>query len=144
MKYAKYLICTVMKFAILGSGLSWAEPPAASAPTVGGVAAVEPLSVVMALLLVVLLIVALGWLLRRSGLASLGSGGAGRVLASLPLGGRERAVLIEIGGEQLLLGVSTGQVNLLARFETPVLDVATAPGEFATRLKQWLEPGKRA
>lgn len=122
---------------------AWGAEGEASAVSGANVTGVEPLSVVLALLLVVALIVALGWLARRSGLGAFGAGAGGRVLASLPLGGRERAVLIEIGGEQLLLGVSPGQVRLLVRFEEPVMEAAPAPGEFAARLKQWLDPGRR-
>lgn len=143
MKIINRLIYIALVAALMSSGKGWASADASPVPGPGGVAAADTLNVVLALLLVVGLIVALAWLLRRSGLAPLGAGGAGRVLASLPLGGRERAVLIEIGGQQLLLGVAAGQVNLLVRFEQPVVEAPPAPGEFAARLKQWLEAGKR-
>lgn len=39
-----------------------------------------------------------------------------RFLRALPLGPRERAVLVEVRGERLLLGVAAGGVTLLARW----------------------------
>lgn len=145
MKSINWLIYMASAAALISSGRGWASADTPTMPSAGvpAVAAADTLNVVLALLLVVGLIVALAWLLRRSGLAPLGAGGAARVLASLPLGGRERAALIEVGGQQLLLGVAAGQVNLLVRFEQPVVEAPPAPGEFAVRLKQWLDAGKR-
>lgn len=42
--------------------------------------------------------------------------GAMRSVGFLPLGGKERVVLLEVEGECFLLGVSEGRVNLLTRF----------------------------
>ena len=39
-----------------------------------------------------------------------------RVLGVLPLGTREKAILIEVAGKQMLLGVAPGRVNTLANF----------------------------
>ena len=72
------------------------------------------------MLLVLLVIVALAWLLRgmqrmtgrwRSDL---------RVVGQISLGYRERAVVVEVGQEQILLGVSPGQVRFLCRLEQPL------------------------
>lgn len=46
-----------------------------------------------------------------------------RFIRALPLGPRERAVLIEANSERLLLGVAEGGVSLLARWP------AAAPGD---------------
>ena len=42
--------------------------------------------------------------------------GSMRSIGFLPLGGRERVVLLEVEGERFLLGVSEGRINLLTRF----------------------------
>ncbi|EQD42713.1 Flagellar biosynthesis protein, FliO, partial [mine drainage metagenome] len=39
--------------------------------------------------------------------------GALEILASMPLGAKERAVLVKVGDAQILLGVAPGQVNTL-------------------------------
>lgn len=40
-----------------------------------------------------------------------------RFLRALPLGQRERVVLLEVGDEHLLLGVTAAQINLLASWK---------------------------
>jgi flagellar protein FliO/FliZ len=72
------------------------------------------------LALVLGLILAAAWALRRFGRLGSATGGVLRVRAGLPLGGRERIVLIEAGGKHLLLGVAPGRVQILHVFETPV------------------------
>lgn len=82
------------------------------------------------------LILLLAWLARRVNLVP-GQRGDLQVVAVLPLGQRERAVLIQVGEQQLLLGVSGQQVTLLERFERPVVEPRQAPqGAFARRLQE--------
>lgn len=96
----------------------------------------------LGLALVVGLILLLAWLMRRvNGTPSQGKGM--KVLAALPVGQRERAVLVQIGQEQMLLGVAPGRVSLLARFDEPILDSAELRGAaFADRLQQVLGRGQ--
>ena len=78
-------------------------------------------TVSLALIFVIALLIGLMALVKRFAGPQLGGGkGNLRVLASLPLGQRERAVLIQMGEEQLLLGVAPGRVSLLAKPETPL------------------------
>ncbi len=66
-----------------------------------------------ALLLVLAVIGAAAWLLRRFA-ANPGAGaGAIKVIAGAAVGQRERVVLVEIGGIWLVLGVAPGRVNAL-------------------------------
>jgi len=116
-----------------------ASGPALAGEGVGPGAA-ESLSVLMALLLVLALILGLAWLLRRSGLVASRAGSL-QVLASLPLGGRERAVLVQLGEEQWLLGVAPGSVRMLARLDRPLPEDAPETGGFALRLRQRLAEG---
>ncbi len=55
-----------------------------------------------------------------------------RFLRALPLGQRERVVLIEVGDETMLLGVGTGAITMLSRWDKdqrplPVPTSAAAP-----------------
>lgn len=91
----------------------------------------------MGLVVVVIAILLVLWLIRRF----TGLGAQGRhlkVVAALPLGTREKAVLIEIGGRQLLLGVAPGRVSLLERFDQPVVDIESGAG-FGARLRDVLD-----
>ena len=80
------------------------QAPSSSAGLLGGL---------LALLLVLGLILGLAWLLRRMPGSALRQSAGLRVVASAQLGVKERAVVLEVNGEQLLLGVSAGGVSLL-------------------------------
>ena len=92
------------------------------------------------LVLVLVLFLALAWLVKRSGMAGGFSQGGMKVVANLPLGARERAVLVQLGDKQLLLGVAPGRVNLLESFDTPVVkpDAASQP-PFSNWLKKAID-----
>lgn len=109
---------------------------AAVAPVVGQHAAHVPGlgSAVVALVGVLALIVGLAWLLKRLPGSGLRSNEQLRVVASLAMGQRERLMVVEVGGQQLLLGVTAhGIANLhtldtpLAAPQTPALNRANLP-----------------
>lgn len=69
--------------------------------------------VTFALLLVLAAVFGVAWMIKRLRAAT-GAGANGiEVLAQTSLGAKERAVIIRVGGERLLLGVASGQVTLL-------------------------------
>jgi flagellar protein FliO/FliZ len=71
-------------------------------------------AVVVSLLAVVGLILAAAWLLRRTPLgAATRRAGPLQILATLPLGPKERLVLVRAGGEALLIGVSPAGIFAL-------------------------------
>lgn len=79
------------------------------APTpAGGLA-----QVTLSLALVLAAVFAAAWLMRRLRGTRLGAGGDIRVVAEQALGSRERVVLLEVGGERLLVGVAPGSVRAL-------------------------------
>lgn len=89
----------------------FAAPQAAErTPTVGAGSLAQ---VTLSLLLVLGAVFAAAWLVRR--LRGLGGPGADaiRVVAATGLGPKERAVLVQVGSQQLLLGVTAQQVTLL-------------------------------
>lgn len=75
---------------------------------------------VFALLFVLGLVLALAWLAKRMPGIAGNSNPALRVVASLPLGPRERVVVVDVGGQQLLLGVGAGGTRALHTLETPL------------------------
>lgn len=96
-------------------------------------------AIVVALALVLGLAWGVIWLLkklqdRQLGVASNGESGQPiRFLRSMPLGQRERVVLIEARGETMLVGVTTGSITLLARWPEAV-PPAPAPAQPQPRL----------
>jgi len=114
------------------------------APVVGArpLPADSLLQVVLALGAVIALIFLLAWVLRRMQTGAGFSARGMRVVAMLPLSPRERLVLVQVGEQQVLLGVAPGRVSLLQNYEQPVVVPANAGGtDFAARLKQALRPG---
>lgn len=69
-------------------------------------------------------VLALAWLLLRAWRRLRGLGGAGggpdaqalRFVRALPVGSRERVVLLDHAGERWMLGVTPGGISLLARW----------------------------
>jgi len=77
---------------------------------------------VFALILVVSLILALGWLAKRMpGVGRATGGGNGlRIVGSLTLGPRDRVVVVDVGGTQLLLGVGQNGMTTLHTLTEPL------------------------
>jgi len=96
------------------SAYAWAEVPEAeprqmTSPVSGG----QFLETLAGLAVVLLLIFALTFLVRRFGnLPGMGKGQI-QVLGGVSLGSREKAVLIVVEGQRLLLGVAPGRVQTL-------------------------------
>ena len=78
------------------------------------------LQVVGSFVLVICVLLAVLLLLKRFNGAGSSRSGQMRIIASLGLGQRERAVLIEVGNEQFLVGVAPGSVNMLHALPDPV------------------------
>jgi flagellar protein FliO/FliZ len=104
------------------AGAGAAEGPAAS-PAVPGVEVLG--QVTLSLILVVALLLALAWALRRFSRLQPQEGVSLRLLGGLSLGARERILLVQADDRRLLVGVSPGGLRTLL-----VLDEgAGAPGE---------------
>ncbi|MDH3747783.1 MAG: flagellar biosynthetic protein FliO [Gammaproteobacteria bacterium] len=113
-----------------------------SAAPIGGS---ELLSFAASLIVVIGVIVVLGWLYSRSKLFGGGNNDAINVIASRAVGSKERLMVVEVAGTQLLVGMTASNVNTLHVFDTPVVDssdVAEVSG-FAHRLKSALKEMKR-
>lgn len=101
--------------------------------------AMSLLQTLMGLVLVLGCIVLVAWLLKRTTSFHTAANGKMKVIAGLPLGTRERAVLVQIGDEQLLLGVTPQQVNLLYKLEKPLPADSSERSDFAGKLRQIMQ-----
>jgi flagellar protein FliO/FliZ len=52
-----------------------------------------------------------------------------KVVASMMAGTRERVLVIDVGGEQHLLGITSQNINHLAKLDTPIVTEKTSGGE---------------
>ncbi|MFY0747298.1 MULTISPECIES: flagellar biosynthetic protein FliO [unclassified Pseudomonas] len=121
---------------------AWAAEPVAqvAAAPVGGSVGGQLTQLVLGLLLVVGLIFVLAWLMRR--VQSIGPGNAQviEMIGSRSLGPRDRLVLVQVGEEQILLGITPGRITPLHVLKTPVPTTQSQPAtpEFAQRLMELL------
>lgn len=105
------------------------------------------LETVLGLGLVLGLIFALAWLVRRFGQSGFASQRRLKVVGGTLLGGRERVVIVELGERWLVLGVTPQQVNLLTELDRPA-DAADAGPEsralppFADKLQSILRQAR--
>lgn len=79
------------------------------------------LSVFLSLLLVIAIIFALAYVMRRFNVAQAGNGQM-RVVASMMAGNKEKIMVIEVGDEQHLLGVTAHNINHLATLNEPLVN----------------------
>ncbi|MBS0395142.1 MAG: flagellar biosynthetic protein FliO, partial [Proteobacteria bacterium] len=93
--------------------------------------------VAVSLLLIVAVIVALAWLATRLRLTPRAASSALRILADVPVGPKERVVLLKVGDAQALVGVGADGVRSLALLDR-LVELPSEPagaGAFAERLK---------
>jgi flagellar protein FliO/FliZ len=89
-------------------------------------------------LFVLVLIVALAWLARRMRWQPRSTDGRFEVLAELPVGGRERILLLRVGDRQALVGVGPGSIASLQLLESPIAPQSVAAPQAPSFLQQWL------
>jgi flagellar protein FliO/FliZ len=119
--------------------------PAAVAAKPSVVTGESVFGVVFSLLLVVAVIFMLAWVMRRMGGATPRSNALMKIVGGLSMGTRERIVLIQVGEEQLLVGIAPGRIQTLHVLEKPlqaadVSDISAA--SFADRLKSIINKEK--
>lgn len=101
-----------------------------------------------ALALILLLLVVLAWAARRSGLTRRLNDAQGNMtlVATQSLGPRERLVLVDVGDQRLVLGVTASQITCLATQPRPEnAPQASAPAAtfplMLEKLRQKYRPG---
>ncbi|MCE0723414.1 MULTISPECIES: flagellar biosynthetic protein FliO [Legionella] len=72
--------------------------------------------IVMGLLLVLLLIIALSWVIKRLHGMQVGSAKGFQSIANMILGPKEKITLLKVGTRYLLVGSGSGQVTLIYDF----------------------------
>ena len=117
-----------------------AETAAPAATTTSAVGAGSMLQFAFGLAVVLGLIVAAGWFMKRFHIGP-SAAGTVKVVAGASVGQRERVVVVEIGDNWLVLGVAPGRVNALHTM--PRGEIAAAPSAVGAApqaaFAQWLK-----
>ncbi|MBI3560805.1 MAG: flagellar biosynthetic protein FliO [Gammaproteobacteria bacterium] len=85
-----------------------------------GVGVGDVVQMLLGLAVVLGIIFAMAWVIRRMGHVPIRMQGFMKVLGGVSIGQRERVVLIQVGDQQLLIGVAPGQIRTLHVLTTPV------------------------
>lgn len=98
------------------------------------------------LALVVATILVIGWVARRLKSIPQGRAGRMRVVDDISLGAKERAVLLQVDGTNLVLGVGDGRVTILHRSAAlpESLEVSTGPSDKSTGATNFVDVLKRS
>lgn len=92
---------------------------------------------ILGLIIVLICIVALAWFAKRMNRLQSSTGGMLKIIGGISMGSRERIVLLQVGSEQLLVGVSPGRINTLHVLEAPLDNVdVNSEKTFATNLAE--------
>ena len=95
------------------------------------------------LMLILALIYGLSWFVKRFSQGGFMQNSTIKMLSTMPLGTRERIMLVDIGGKQILLGITATQINALHVFEEPVVNTTEnavpASSEFNQKLMALLQ-----
>lgn len=131
--------------------LTWGAETAAAPSGAGAI-----MQTLVGLAVVVGMIFALAWLSRRLSGGSLGNTKFMKILAVQPLGAREKIILVDVAGKQMMLGVTPGRIATLHVFDEPVLQVpvtderstgslsARSATEFSRKLQEFLNQGNKS
>ena len=78
------------------------------------------LGMILSLMMVLVVIVGSAFLLKRFNLVQNSSSGL-KIITSLSLSTKEKLVVVQVGEQQLLLGVTSQQINLLETLTEPLI-----------------------
>ena len=81
---------------------------------------VDALNVSLGLIFILLLIFSLAWFMRKMGYSHIAGQGQLKLLATMNLGQKEKIALIQVGKQQLVVGITASQINTLHVLEEPL------------------------
>ena len=117
-----------------------AEAEAIDQPTPTPLDELDIFQVIAPLLMVIVLIFALAWLVKKMNTGIPAMGKDIEILSTTPLSGQSRLCLVRVAGKDMLIGVTGTNINLLHTFDEPVVQSRPKenPIEFAEQFKKLL------
>ncbi len=110
--------------------LVWAEPTQPD---------LDMFSLLSSLLMVIAVIFGVAWVAKKGQIGKHFGGNSMKVVATLPLGGKERLLVVDIEGQQYLLGASAQGVNLIDKLDKPLAASSTKQKGFAEQFAGMLK-----
>lgn len=117
--------------------------PTLSNPALSNPALSNPMSssyllqLILGLVVVILCVVALAWFAKKMNKFHSSSDDSIKIISGISVGTREKIVLLQVGEEQLLVGVSPGNINKLHTLNSPIINANANPANkgFADKFK---------
>ncbi len=91
------------------------------------------------LLFVIAIIIGMAWLLKRMRVPAFGQQKGLSIVRQLPVGTKERLMIVQAGEEQFLIGVTAQSIQMLSKLETPLTQEELESAPFANSLTQLLK-----
>ncbi len=91
------------------------------------------------LIFVLAFILFLAWLLKRMRFPTMTNQKGLSIVRQLAVGTKERIVIVQAGGEQFLVGVTSQSIQLISKLETPLSQEELETTPFANQLTQLLK-----
>lgn len=90
--------------------------------------------------LIIGLILVIGFVAKRLGQHNSQSVGAMKIVSSLPLGIKEKLLLVQVGDQQILIGVTPSNISRIESFDGLVVErEAERPDEFRLKLQEMMQ-----
>ncbi|MCA2014852.1 flagellar biosynthetic protein FliO [Vibrio tritonius] len=91
------------------------------------------------LLFVIALILFLGWLMKRMRVPTIGQQKGLSIVRQIPVGTKERIMIVQAGEEQFLVGATSQSIQLIAKLDTPLAQEEISATPFAMQLSNLLK-----
>ncbi|MCW8932539.1 MAG: flagellar biosynthetic protein FliO [Gammaproteobacteria bacterium] len=105
----------------------------------------DALSVSLGLIFILIIIFSLAWFMKKMGYSHVSGKGQLKIIASLNLGPKEKISVIQVGNQQLLVGMTSTQINTLHVLEEPLIESKSeikgeveTDNHFANKLSEFL------
>lgn len=127
------------------AGPLMAEQSANQIPSVDDVSSSYLTRIAIGLILILMLIFLLAWVMKKMQLTPQSGQHLIRIISSISVGHRDRIALIQVGDEQILVGLTPGRMHKLHELKSAV-DVShhesMAPGQFAQKFSRLMDRNK--
>ena len=127
-------------YCFLIAGPLWAETEDSDKATPAPLEELDILQVIAPLFMVVVLIFALAWLVKKMNRGIPAMGKDIEILSSTPLSNQSRLCLVRVGGKDMLIGVTATHIRHIETFDEPVAQTRPKenPVEFAEQFRKLL------
>lgn len=105
----------------------------------------DALNVSLGLIVILVMIFSIAWFMKKMGYSNVTGQGQLKIIASLNLGQKEKIALIQVGKQQLLVGMTATQINTLHVLDEVLEETeikqfgATGEGTFSSKFTELLK-----